>query len=218
MNDNETNDNETKDDVVNPEGENQKGNELPGGETDATPVNETPDAEPDGDKPDGGNTDDKEGGEAPENYEDFTVPEGVKLDETTTAAASEVFKELNLNQEQAQKLTDLVSQKVLRDAKAQKDNFENTKADWEKQSRDDKEIGGDKLEQSVADAKLALQKFGTPELVEVLETFGLGNHPEVIRSFARMGALMKEDNPGGKSTPASEPKDRAEILYSSDDK
>ena len=35
--------------------------------------------------------------------------------------------------------------------------------------------------------------FGTPELRDVLNMTGLGNHPEIIRAFYRAGKAISED-------------------------
>lgn len=44
---------------------------------------------------------------APEAYTDFKAPEGYELDKDTVAKAAPLFKELGLNQDQAQKMVDL---------------------------------------------------------------------------------------------------------------
>src|SRR6266403_1426137 len=43
---------------------------------------------------------------APEAYTDFTLPEGVKLEGETLKSAQELFKDLNLPQDGAQRLVD----------------------------------------------------------------------------------------------------------------
>ena len=54
-----------------------------------------------------GDTGDAEGSQTPpDEYADFSMPEGIQLDETMLAEALPVFKELELTQTQAQKLVD----------------------------------------------------------------------------------------------------------------
>ena len=174
------------------------------------------DAGTDGDK---GANNAVEGGDhsaSSETYADFTVPEGIELDAQMLESAQPLFKELGLNQEQAQKLVDFQAAQVQASQTGQAEAFNQLKLDWQDQSKNDKEIGGDKFEQSVSDAREALGKFGTPELTKLLNDFGIGNHPEMIRFMAKVGTLTKEDVPGNSGSPANPEKDRVSILYPSD--
>lgn len=60
--------------------------------------------------------------------------------------------------------------------------------------RADKEIGGDKLTANIGMAQKALDQFGTPELRTYLEQTGLGNHPDLVRCFMKIGKSMGEDS------------------------
>src|SRR5882762_10933205 len=65
---------------------------------------EPPVKEPEGEKPPAG---------APEKYEDFKLPDGYKMDETASKEVTAMFKELNLSQDQAQKLVDYYGANLL---------------------------------------------------------------------------------------------------------
>lgn len=152
---------------------------------------------------------------APESYE-FKQPEGREFDADFIAAFSEQAKELNLSQDAAQKLLDTMSDKVNAAQTAKIDAIRN---EWTESSKADKEFGGDKLNENLGIAKQAIDKFGTPELKELLNTTGLGNHPEVIRFFYRAGKAISEDTfvagrpaEPGKDKPKSY-SDYAEALY-----
>ena len=150
---------------------------------------------------------------SPESYSDFTLPEGVVLDEALLGKAAPIFKELNLTQEQAQKLVDLQAEMVQEGARSQSESFNQLIEGWQNESKNDKEFGGEQFDENVATAKLAIDKFGTPELKQLMEDHGVGNHPEMIRFMWNIGKLMKEDVPGGFSAASSEKKDRTEIMY-----
>jgi hypothetical protein len=153
---------------------------------------------------------------APEAYQ-FTAPEGFVIDEALSAEFSPVLKELDLTQEQADKLVAfaprLISQSV--DAAVadtlKSIGFEGSK-DWATTSKQDKEFGGDKLAESIGIAKQARDQFGTPELRKLLENSPLGNHPEVMRFFYRVGKAISPDGyvPAGKAAPAT---NTAQRLY-----
>jgi len=171
---------------------------------------------------DAGNSDEGQGeGDAgtegsqtvPDTYADFAMPEGVELNETALADASPLFKELNLTQDQAQKVIDLYAKQVQAGSQNQADAFTQLKSDWFDQSKNDCEFGGDKFEENVKVAQSAITKYGTPELKQLLEEHGVGNHPELIRFMVRVGRTLGEDVPGGNGSAPSKAKDRVAVLY-----
>lgn len=152
----------------------------------------------------------------PDTYADFVMPEGVELDSALLTEAAPLFKELGLTQDQAQKLIDFQAKQVQASSESNVDAFNQLMNDWQEQSKNDKEFGGDKFEENVGIARSAIDKFGTPELKQLLEEHGVGNHPEVIRFMVKVGKLTAEDVPGGTNTPPSKAQDRVSLLYPND--
>lgn len=151
---------------------------------------------------------------APEEYEDFKAPEGVELNGEVIDAFKPLAKELGLSQEQAQKLVDFQVEQAKAHEASVSDYFGNLMTEWQTAVKNDKEIGGQAYDGAIADAKHALNAFGTAELKEALETTGMGNHPEFVRFFARMGKAIKEDGIRVGGTQRSDgPRDPASILY-----
>lgn len=74
---------------------------------------------------------------------------------------------------------------------------------WAEESRNDKEFGGAALDANLAIAKKALDTYGTLEIRQLLETTGLGNNPEMIRFFWRVGRTLTEDGTVTGSTGAN---------------
>ena len=145
---------------------------------------------------------------APEAYE-FVPPEGHVLDDGVIGKFSEVAKELNLSQTNAQKVLDVMAPAI---AERQQAALQTMTAEWADSARADKEFGGDKLDENLAIAKTALEKFATPEFRTLLNDTGLGNHPEVLRVFVRAGKAISPDTVvTGKQAPA--PADRLATLY-----
>lgn len=131
---------------------------------------------------------------APEKYE-LTLPKDVILDETLLKAVEPALRELNLNNEQASKLAATFAEYQTQQVKAQADAHVKQVNDWVAAVSADKEIGGPGKPgdlQAVKDAQSALAKFGSPELVAFLDASGIGSHPEIIRAFSKMGALIRE--------------------------
>lgn len=150
---------------------------------------------------------------APEEYEDFELPEGVEVNEEILGEFKPLAKELNLTQEQAQKLVSWQAEAAKTHEAGVNEYYANLMTEWQESVRSDKEIGGKAFDESVSYAKAALEAFGTAELMEVLETTGMGNHPEFVRVFARMGKAVKEDGIRVGSSNPEGPKDPAHILY-----
>jgi len=174
-----------------------------GDATEATPADV---ANPDGDKAgegDQGSTD---------TYADFVMPEGMTVNEALLGEAVPLFKELGLTQEQAQRLVDFQAKQQAQ----QNDTFNQQIEGWATQAKADKEYGGDKFDESVAVARAAVNKFGTPELKQLLDNYGVGNHPEIIRFMVRVGKLTVEDVPGSKTAQVQKPADHVSLLYPND--
>ena len=154
---------------------------------------------------------DQEG--APAEYADFTVPEEMGIDQTALEAFVPVAKDLNLSQDQAQKLVDVQSTLVQKHAEAQMVAWTETQEQWRADVKADSEIGGDKMDAQVALAKKALDKVGTPELRALLDATGTGNHKEFIRFFARVGTFIGDDDMHFGGASSQEPLDAAKILF-----
>jgi hypothetical protein len=160
-----------------------------------------PAAKPEGEgkPPEGAAKPDGEGKEkpaegAPEKYEAFKAPEGAELDGVVMETFGNVAKELNLTQANAQALVDKIAPVI---AKQQETHFNEmmTKADkeWAEASKVDKEFGGDKLAENLVLVAKVRDTYATPELRQILDQSRLGNHPEVLRFFYRIGKSLSED-------------------------
>jgi len=154
--------------------------------------------------------------EVPDTYADFVMPDGVTLDETLAAEALPIFKEMGATQEQAQKLMDIAAKQVQASSQKQFDDFDQLLKDWRTQSENDGEFGGDKFDENVKVAQNAVNKYGTPELQQLLKDHGMGNHPEVIRFMVRVGRTLKEDVPGSSGNVSNKASDRVDRMYPKD--
>jgi hypothetical protein len=87
---------------------------------------------------------------------------------------------------------------------------------WGEAVKTDQEIGGAKLDENLAVARRAVDAFGSPALKELLNTTGLGNHPEVVKAFYKAGKAISEDGfvRGQPKGPATE-SDLAKSLFPS---
>ncbi|EMF0895824.1 peptidase [Enterobacter hormaechei] len=162
----------------------------------------------DGDKP-ADEKDQKQEG-APEKYE-FTAGEGVELDSEALKDFEPVARDLNLTNEQAQKLVDAYPKILAGVQQRQAEAWQKQTEGWAETVKADKEIGGDKLTANLSAAQRALDQFGTPELKEYLNSTGLGNHPDLVKTFVKIGKAMSEDGMVDGSNQGQ--RTAAEVLY-----
>ena len=168
-----------------------------------------------------------EGGEAqgaPEQYADFTLPEDFDFSADNLAAVQAVAKELNLNQDQAQKLVDLgvsldkamVKEFTQEAMKSPVPLAPTWAAAWSQQTMQDADIGGANLDATMALTRRVFATFGTPELGTFLNNTGLAHHPELVRFMHKVGKAVSEDTlvaPSGGTTKALPGRDPASKLY-----
>ena len=144
---------------------------------------------------------------APEAYTDFTLPEGIDMDVGTLDAFKGLAKELNIPQEAAQKLIDLQTTLVAKQADAYQQAIVAQGQKWAAEVKNDPELGGENYDKSVASAIKVIQSFGDPALTELLNDSGLGNHPALFKFCHRISAAISEDKfvmPGSQSNAPKE--------------
>lgn len=134
----------------------------------------------------------------PETYE--LTAEGIELDAAAIEAATPVFKELNLSNEQASKLMPVADKFREQVAGATLQQLVDAgavqKAGWLKETRDHPEIGGGNLEQTLHLAGKAFDHFGIAEgsdFRNLLTETGFGNHPDMVRIMRGVGEMLSED-------------------------
>ena len=130
---------------------------------------------------------------APEAYEAFAVPEGMTLDAAAVELATPIFKELGLDQGAAQKLIDIYAGLSAKADEANAQALRDHNANLIKAVKEDPTLGGAALPLTLASAKSAIAKFGTPELQQLLVTTGMSNEPEMLRFLKNVGEFDTED-------------------------
>ena len=127
---------------------------------------------------------------APEEYATFDLPNDFDMNQDTLAEYHTFAKENNLTQEQAQRGVDMVAQMK----QAEMDAWVQQQKSWVEDAKADAEFGNDKFDESISVAVKARDSFGTSEFNEMLDSSGLGNHPEMIRFLHRVGKAISENS------------------------
>jgi hypothetical protein len=143
---------------------------------------------------------------------ELKIPDGSPLDASVLAEVEAFAKEKGISPEIAQAIVE--KQHAAASAYATKlaSEYEATKAKWVSAVQTDKEIGGEAFKGNVEIAHRAMKAFASDEFVSILETTGLGNHPELVRVFYRIGKQMADDKlvTGAQAQPK---KSAAEAFY-----
>jgi len=156
----------------------------------------------------------------PETYE-LTAPEGTTLNPADIEAATPIFKKLGLSNEEASELlpvaADFAKRVVDQANQAALSSIMEQRTTWLNEAKSDKEIGGAQFDANVVVAAKGLDALGFTKgspLRNLLDDSGLGNHPEMIRAWVKVGRAIAEDSSFERSgnEPAS-PKTFAETLY-----
>lgn len=152
------------------------------------------------------NTNETKAPEAAVEYK-FEAPEGVELNQDDLAEFTAIAKELKLPADGAKKLVDIAAKREIARAEA----FAKQVEEWGNSVKADKELG---TPEALATAKKTIDTFGTPELRDLLNSTGMGNHPEVIRLALKIGKAISEDTiVSGRGDGKTPPRDTASILY-----
>jgi len=136
----------------------------------------------------------KEG--APDEYKDFSLPEGAQADPEAMTEFKAFAKSENLTQDQAQKYVDLHVKAIDKVLAGQMERWNAQKEEWRVQALADKELHGvdGKADEAIAVAKSAVVKLGGQELQTELDRLGVSNHPLLVKAFFKAGKAMQDDD------------------------
>lgn len=149
---------------------------------------------------------------APEKYEDFTVPEGYKLDEAVAPKIQEMFKSMDLSQADAQKLVDFYIEQTRESQGRPYEAYKEMTDQWANDAKNHPDLRG-KLgagqEVNVRIAKM-YETLGDPQLVSdfkaLMDLTGAGNNAAFIRVLDKLAQKVTEGShvTGNKPSPAGQ--------------
>lgn len=126
-------------------------------------------------------------------YSGLTVPDGYVLDQAAIAELTPLLTEAKATPEVAQKFIDAHV------AHLEKMRSEAIKAEqaaaraWAEELKNDPEIGGAKLDETLALGKKVLMKYGSAELTQAIEEFHLGSYAPFVKFVVAMAKDIRPD-------------------------
>ena len=143
----------------------------------------------DTDKKDGEGEESEDGNQEQPAYQDFTVPEGLELDNDALNEALPVLQEYKVPQEAAQKLIDVASSMLSKAAKTMADQHNKVVDGWKAETVAAFGKEGDaKFQELAGRANEVVKQFFNEDQRKVLSHYGLGNHP----AFFAMAVAIAE--------------------------
>jgi hypothetical protein len=151
---------------------------------------------------------------APEAYSPWKLQEGYELDTGVSEAGSKIFKELNLTQDQAQKLVDFYSEHAIKSSKETLDAWTATRKEWRDGIAADPQLS--KLVGSngnfgpdsalVVTVNRALDGLQNPKLVsdfkDAMELTGAGDNPAFVKVLYALASKVTEGTTYAKGEPS----------------
>ena len=125
---------------------------------------------------------------APDGY-DFELGDGEQSDEV--ADFKNVAHQLGLTNDQARNILGIYNQISQNDMAQEDEQFEQMNVEY---LQDIQSEWGDSFNKNAELARRAFTDFASEELMDVLRETGLSNHPEMLKTFARIGQVLSEDN------------------------
>lgn len=138
----------------------------------------------------------------PASYDYGEVPEGFVLDPAIDKEFRELAAERKWSQDDVKALTGMQAKLYEKQMSAHAE----TVKEWGDSLATNKEIGGSNLDKNLGMARAAISEFFPEGARDMLDRTGLGNHPDMVVGFVRLGAAMGEmksligDGKGQKTT------------------
>jgi hypothetical protein len=149
----------------------------------------------------------------PLTMEALKLPEGFQVPEEASTEFLKVLNDARVPASAAQGLLDLQA-KVLSDAEtAAETQWNETQAAWRKEIEKLPEIGGANLPATEIAVAKVLDTFGTPELRQMLDITGAGNHPTMVKFLHKLSTVMNEDKLETGNPAPGEQRSRAERMF-----
>jgi len=153
---------------------------------------------------------DKPASGAPETYAAFTAPEGQTLNADLVKEATGLFKELNLTQDQAQKLVDFYGKDVIAKNGAPQKAFDTMVDGWYKDTVANPDLGanGEVRKDVIENIGRLKATLGNADKInafnEIMNLSGLGNHPVMVAALNSWSKLVVEGKHVQGNGPSSE--------------
>ena len=137
--------------------------------------------------------------ESPDKYKpaEVELPEGFNLDESTMKSASEHLHKLGLTQKQFEGATQWFLEHQKNQHVSTHQSSEQARVAAENALKDEWK---DKFDANMDLAATAIREFAGQDFFDYMDKSGLGNRPEIMKAFAKIGSQLLEDSHRGQGS------------------
>lgn len=125
---------------------------------------------------------------------DLKLAEESYLDKEVVEEVKAFAMENKLSNEAAQAMLKREEDAVAKYIESSDSAIDSQISKWREDVLADKVLGGENLETTKANSRRVVERFGTEGFIEILNSTGYGNHPEVVGFLNKLGSLMSEDS------------------------
>lgn len=143
-------------------------------------------------------------------YAEVTLSENSLISPAMLEAFKQHAAQIKLPAQSVQQWIRLEETRLQQIAQEEHENRQEQQRAWAQQTQAQ---WGNTWQEEVSGAVRAADAFGGPELRQLLEETGLGNHPAIIRTFAEVAKRMSEDKSVRGVASASTDKTFTQALY-----
>lgn len=181
----------TKDDKTSEDSDKENAKDTKTEDADNTDKTEDSDSDGEGKKKE---DDAKEGeNKVPEKY-DLKIPKDSLLEKDQVEEIETFAKQQGFSNDQAQELLNREEKLLSGYKETLHQEFEEKTSQWLEDIKSDKQLGGDNYKKNIATATRVVDRFATDDFKKALNESGFGNHPELVRTFVKIGNAMSEDS------------------------
>lgn len=140
---------------------------------------------------------------AAETVYDVQLPEGSRMNDTDLAMLVDLARTHEINPETTSLLVENANAIVTQVNERAKQEWISQVEGWNKEIREDKDIGGDKYDANMQAARELLAAHWSADFIAELNETGLGEHPDFLRGLVALAKHTTEGTataPGGPAT------------------
>lgn len=146
---------------------------------------------------------------------DISLPEGFQVDEPLMNDFLSVVNDEKLDaKERANQLVGLYAKAQTAASETNSKAWETMQETWQKEVKEDTEVGGAKFENTITKVGKLMEEFGTDELRQAFDLTGAGNNVHVVRFLAKLSDKLTEGS-YTQGRPSNTPSDAASKLFPS---
>lgn len=146
--------------------------------------------------------------------EAIKLPDGIEADKPTLEKFVGVMNDPKLTPTaRAQALVDLQVEAAKAASEKASQLWAEKQTQWQDEVKADAEVGGAKLDATLAGISTLLNTYGTPEVRQAFDETGAGNNVHIVKFLSKVAGLVGEGKPVPSGNPTAPPSTLADRMF-----